>query len=251
MVRINGGKFKYSIKQSQPVWQPTWAVSNKFYEIPPEFGPIEIEIKTFWMDRYPVTNAEFYEFIKATGYMQDASELEKQNFLKHWVDGKPPKGKENHPVVYVSYDDAAAYAKWAGKRLPTEEEWQYAAGASDGRIYPWGNDLDKSRYNSSGKETTPVDAHPSGASPFGVEDLVGNVWQWTASLMTNGQHEIVFVRGGCWFDWAIHNPSHWWVKGGPRRINDHHPLPLFGPGMNRLSTVGFRCAKDEIICQQR
>lgn len=76
--------------------------------------------------------------------------------------------------------------------------------------------------------------------------MVGNAWQWTASLMTSGQHEVVFVRGGSWYDWADKlNHYSWWVKSGVRRINDHHPLPLFGPGMNRFSTVGFRCVKDE------
>jgi formylglycine-generating enzyme required for sulfatase activity len=86
-----------------------------------------------------------------------------------------------------------------------------------------------------------VDAHPAGVSPHGVEDLVGNVWQWTASLMDNGRHTIVFVRGGGWY----RTPEGiWWVRGGPRPVTDHFPLPLFGPAMNRFSTVGFRCVKD-------
>jgi formylglycine-generating enzyme required for sulfatase activity len=145
-------------------------------------------------------------------------------------------------VVFVSYDDAKAYAAWAHKRLPTEQEWAYAAGAADGRAWPWGDAApDASLCTLFGGGTQPVGAHPSGRSPFGVEDLVGNVWQWTASLMHNGRHRVVFLRGGSWY-----RPPDgmWWVKGGPRKISDHFPLPLFGPAMNRLSTVGFRCVMD-------
>jgi len=243
MIRIPAGSYEFFVEMAQVPWQPTWISTHRNTHDPvPEPKPVRVELPAFWMDRYPVTNAEFHAFVEAAGYLTDASDVARQNFVRHWVDGKPPRGFEDHPVVYVSYDDAAAYAKWAGKRLPTEQEWQYAAGFSDGRIYPWGSDLDDARYNSSGAGTSPVDAHPSGASPFGVEDMVGNVWQWTASLMTSGHHEVVFVRGGSWFGWA---EAGWWVRSGVRRINDHHPLPLFGPGMNRLSTVGFRCVKDE------
>ncbi|MFQ3550250.1 MAG: SUMF1/EgtB/PvdO family nonheme iron enzyme, partial [Armatimonadota bacterium] len=250
MIRVPNGEYEFSITQSQPVWQNTWTHEISSYQTLPESEKIRIKINTLWVDKYPVTNAQFYEFIKETGYLMgdDVSFVQKQNFLKHWVGGKPPIGLEKHPVVYVSYDDALAYCKWAGKRLPTEEEWQYFAGFSDGRVYPWGNELDEDKYNSSGKGTTPVDINPDGASPFGIEDLVGNIWQWTAHLMTNGQHDIVFVKGGSWYDWAdkkLGKEGHWWVTSGPRRINDHHPLPLMGPCLNRFSTVGFRCVMDE------
>lgn len=75
-----------------------------------------------------------------------------------------------------------------------------------------------------------------------MEDLVGNVWQWTAGLTDNGRHFVAFVRGGSWYSPP---KGTWWVAGGPRPITDHHPLPLMGPGMNRLATVGFRCVRDE------
>jgi len=89
------------------------------------------------IDETPVTNAEYAEFITRSGYQP----LVKANFLKHWRDGQPPAGREDHPVVSESLEDARAYAKWAGKHLPTEEEWQYAAQGAGGRTYPWGNDL--------------------------------------------------------------------------------------------------------------
>ena len=248
MIRVPGGEFMYSIQPSQPHWQYTYYNQEPnhetLYTTHPGLPPQRVAVPPFWIDRYPVTNAQFAAFVEATGYLQGASVpgVLKQNFLKHFQDGKPPVGQENHPVVYVSYEDALAYCQWAGKRLPTEVEWQLAAGGGDGRLYPWGNEVDDSKYNSSGTGTTPVDAHPAGASPVGVEDLVGNVWQWTASLMTEGQHDVVFIRGGCWYKAP---EGTWWVKGGLHRINDHHPFPLFGPGMNRCSTVGFRCAADD------
>jgi iron(II)-dependent oxidoreductase len=242
MVRIPGGQFRYVLTNpappaefpfAEPPFQPTYAYL-------PGAPPVDrqVTLQPFWMDRYPVTNAQYAAFVAATSYRpKDAT-----NFLRHFVSGKPPRGQENHPVVYVSYDDAKAYAAWAGKRLPTEEEWQMAAGAADARAWPWGAGWDASRTNPGGKDTEPVGAHPSGASPYGVEDLVGNVWQWTASLMDNGRHLTLMLRGGSWY-----RPpkGRWWVPGGPRRITENYPLPLAGPAMNRLATVGFRCVKDE------
>ena len=95
-----------------------------------------------------------------------------------------PQGWENRPVTWVSLEDARAYAAWAGKRLPHEWEWQYAAQGTDGRLYPWGEEWNAGAVPVPDKSRTmrgpdPVDAHPGGASPFGVMDLVGNVWQWT------------------------------------------------------------------------
>jgi gamma-glutamyl hercynylcysteine S-oxide synthase len=106
-----------------------------------------------------------------------------------------PAGWDNKPVTWVSLEDARAYAAWAGKRLPHEWEWQYAAQGSDGRMYPWGNDWNASAVPVPDKSRTmrgpdAVDAHPQGKSPFGVMDLVGNVWQWTEEFTddhTRGQ----------------------------------------------------------------
>ena len=106
------------------------------------------------------------------------------NFLKDWKDGTFPAGWANKPVTWVSIEDARAFARWAGERLPHEWEWQYAAQGVDGRTYPWGNDrnpqavpVPERGHELRGPDN--VDAHPQGASPFGVMDLTGNVWQWT------------------------------------------------------------------------
>jgi formylglycine-generating enzyme required for sulfatase activity len=135
----------------------------------------------YYLAKTPVTNAQYAAFVQATGHDQP----------EHWKGGKPPPGKEDHPVVNVSWDDALAYCRWlagvTGKpyRLPGEAEWEKGARGTDGRIYPWGNRWDATRCNSqeSGRdETTPVGAFPAGASPYGLLDMAGNVWEWTRSL---------------------------------------------------------------------
>ena len=106
----------------------------------------EVTLGAYAIDLTPVTNAQFREFLRASGYKPKHPE----NFLKHWNNGVPPEGKDDHPVVYVDISDARAYAKWAGKRLPTEEEWHYAAQGSDRRRYPWGSQLKRGRVQLGG-----------------------------------------------------------------------------------------------------
>ena len=197
----------------------------------------EHDVATFYIDRYPVTNAEFKAFLDATGYEPD----DPTNFLKHWEDGRIPDGLERHPVVYVDLDDARAYAAWAGKRLPTEAEWQLAAQGTDDREWPWGNEFDSTRVNVGVGETTPVDAHPAGASPYGVEDLVGNVWQLTNDEYDDGSYRFVMMRGGSYYQPTA---SWWYVQGGPRPLTERQVLLRVAPGFDRNSTVGFRLVKD-------
>jgi formylglycine-generating enzyme required for sulfatase activity len=230
MVEIPAGTFLY--KPSRSFLSP-----NEVIPYPGDSTAREIAMPRFFMDEFPVTNEDFTRFLKATRYRpKDAA-----NFLKHWSKGRPPAGKERHPVVYVSIDDARAYAKWAGKRLPTEIEWQYAAQGADGRIYPWGNDFDSTRCNASTGATTAVDSFPSGKSPFGVQDLVGNVWQLTNDVYDNGTFTFGMLRGGSHF-----NPtsSWWYIPGGPQPVNHPQILLMTGPSLDRCATVGFRCVKD-------
>ena len=134
-----------------------------------------LHVDAFAIDRHPVTNAQFKAFVDASGY----APRDPQNFLAHWVDGAPPAGWEQRPVTWVSIEDARTYAAWAGKRLPREWEWQYAAQGTDGRRYPWGDDWrdDAVPAPSLAREMPDppvVGIHAAGASPFGVEDLVGD-----------------------------------------------------------------------------
>src|ERR1035437_8836285 len=142
---------------------------------PRRFHQHAIQIDSFYIDEYPVTNAEFKKFIDATHY-HPKDDL---NFLRDWKGGAYPAGWENRPVTWVSLEDARTYASWAGKRLPREWEWQFAAEGIDERLYPWGNDWDPGAVPVPDQSRTmrgpdPVDAHPKGASPFGKMDPGGS-----------------------------------------------------------------------------
>jgi formylglycine-generating enzyme required for sulfatase activity len=129
MVFIPGGEFDMQVH-----------FRTRAREVGTYSAPLQrtVTLEPYAIDATPVTNAQFQRFLQASGYEPRS----KKNFLEHWVDGEPPAGKDDHPVVYVSLEDARACAEWAGKRLPTEEEWQYAAQGDDGRTWPWGERLD-------------------------------------------------------------------------------------------------------------
>ncbi len=230
MVAIPAGVFTF--KTSRSFLSP-----NETIPYPDYADGRSIFVQRFFIDVYPVTNAQFKSFVTATSYKPKDS----TNFLKHWIAGKPPKGLEHHPVVNVSLDDAKAYARWSGKRLPTEAEWQYAAQGTDARKYPWGDQFDSTRCNNSLGRTTAVDQFPSGKSPFDVMDLVGNVWQLTNDVYDNGSNYFGIIRGG-----SFYNPkaSVWYIQGGPQRVDNPQILLMVGQGLDRNATVGFRCVKD-------
>lgn len=132
----------------------------------------KVKLAAYRMDKYPVTNAQYARFVAATGYRAPL----------HWTNGRIPPGLELHPVTMVTWYDAKAYAEWAGKRLPTEAEWERAARGTDGRRWPWGNSMDTARLNTYSQvgSTTKVTAYPTGASPDGLMDMAGNVSDWVA-----------------------------------------------------------------------
>lgn len=230
MAEIPSGKILYKAARS-------FLSPNEVIPYPEYFQGQTVVMQRFFMDQYPVTNEEYYTFLRSKRYRPKDT----INFLKHWVGGRPPKGKEKHPVVYVSLEDAREYATWARKRLPTEIEWQYASQGSDGRKYPWGSLFDSTKCNSSLGHTTPVDEFPSGGSPFGVMDLIGNVWQLTNDVYNNGSYFFGMIRGG-----SHYNPSasYWYVKGGPQPVDNPQILLMVSPALDRNATVGFRCVKD-------
>lgn len=193
-------------------------------------------LRRYAIDLTPVTNAEFAKFLRASGYRPRHPE----NFLKHWQGSAPPPGKEDHPVVYVDLDDARAYAKWTGKRLPTELEWQYAAEGPEALVYPWGNQMMPGRCNGGESGgTTPVKAFPDGRSPFGCYDMCGNTWEWTESEYSDGRTRFAILRGGSFFK---AQGSKWYTDGGPQSCRFGMKFLLMWPGLDRCATVGFRCA---------
>ena len=213
------------------------AVSDEYIPYPNTGDSVVYHMKRFYMDRYPVTNQDFLLFLAASGYKP----TDPTNFLKNWDNGAIPSGQENYPVVYISPEDARAYAKWAGKRLPTEAEWQYAAQGTDGRTYPWGNDFQATKCNNAFGQPTPVDAFPKGKSPFGVEDMIGNIWQLTNDAYEDGSYSYIIIKGGSYFK---PSGSFWYVQGGPQPAKHRQMLLRISQGLDRSETVGFRCVVD-------
>jgi hypothetical protein len=196
------------------------------------------DIRKFAIDETPVTNAQYYEFLSATGYRPIVAE----NFLSHWIKGQIPAGLEDHPVVYVDMNDAVAYARWARKRLPTEEEWQLAAQGSEGLNYPWGNEMKDNKCNPhTNGITTPVRAFPQGVSPYGCFDMCGNTWEMTANEYSDGRTRFIMLKGGSCFK---ADGSVWYMDGGPQKNSFIAKMLLMYPGLDRCATVGFRCVVD-------
>ena len=182
-------------------------------------GDDQRKLPAFWIDRTPVTNAQYAEFVAATVHRRPA----------HWNGPTPPGQIAHHPVVNVSWHDAVAYAEWRGVRLPTEEEWEKAARGTDGRTYPWGNEQPTPKlcnFGNNEKGTTPVGKYsPQGDSPYGCVDMAGNVWEWTQSgYDATGK----VVRGGSWSIVA------YGVRSAFRNWDD----PVTADDL-----VGFRCAR--------
>ena len=199
-----------------------------------------MQVPGFFIDKYPVTHAEFKKFLDATKYHPK----DDHNFLKDWNQGTFPDGWANRPVTWVSLEDARAYAAWAGKRLPHEWEWQLAAQGTDGRSYPWGDKWDPGMVpavNRSREASGPsdVNAHPRAASPFAVEDLVGNVWQWTDEYSDEHTRAAV-VRGGSYYK----PMGSVWYFPQAYDLHQHGKYLLMSPGRDRAATVGFRCVVD-------
>lgn len=186
-----------------------------WYEVERKRGPHALE--AFSIARTLITNAQYAAFVEATGRAApDVSPEVWQSYgLIHpfertrrhaWSGGKLPPGRESYPVVLVSHADARAYARWLSEqtgqtwRLPSEEEWEKPARGIDGRYFPWGDGFDPARLNSHDQgpfDTTPVGSFPDGASPFGLLDAAGQVFEWTATENRKGRY---IVKGGSWDD---------------------------------------------------
>ena len=242
MIKIAGGDYFFKVQGIEIEGSDDVGVDVQYpwEDTPRRFHEHNMQLKPFFIDKYPVTNTAFKKFLDATHY-HPKDDL---NFLRDWTNGTYPEGWSNKPVTWVSLEDARAFSKWAGKRLPHEWEWQFAAQGSDGRPYPWGSEWQNSAVPNPEKGRTlhapdAVDAHPSGASPFGVMDLVGNVWQWT------DEYEDEHTRAGILRGGNYYQPqgSIWYFPEAYR--NDQHgKLLLMAPSYDRSATVGFRCVMD-------
>jgi formylglycine-generating enzyme required for sulfatase activity len=242
MVRIPGGDFVFKVQgtEIEGSADPGVDVQYPWEDSPRRFHETKMQLAPFFIDKFPVTNGQFKKFLDATHYApKDAI-----NFLRDWKNGSFPQGWDDRPVTWVSLEDARAYAKWAGKRLPHEWEWQLAAQGTDGRTFPWGDIWHPGNVPTpvTGRTMTgpdPVDAHPQGASPYGVMDMVGNVWQWTEEF-TDDHTRAAILRGGEYYQ----PQGSMWYFPQAFRNNEHSKLLLMAPGYDRSGGVGFRCVRD-------
>ena len=242
MVKIPAGDFVFKVQGIEIEGSNDAGVDVQYpwENSPRRFHEQPLHLKSFWIDKYPVTNAEFKKFLDSAHYHPQ----DDLNFLRDWKDGSFPAGWENKPVTWVSLEDARAYAAWAGKRLPHEWEWQYAAQGSDDRSYPWGNDWNASAVPLPDKSRTMrgpdvVDAHLPGTSPFGVMDLVGNVWQWTEEFIDTHTRAAI-LRGGEYYQ----PQGSIWYFPETYKLNEHGKFLLTAPGLDRSGGLGFRCVQD-------
>jgi iron(II)-dependent oxidoreductase len=242
MIKIPAGDFLFRVQGIEIEGADDIGVDVQYpwEDSPRRFHEHSIAVKSFWIDKYPVTNEQFKAFVDGAHYRPQ----DDLNFLRDWKDGTFPPGWDHKPVTWVSLEDARAYAAWAGKRLPHEWEWQYAGQGNDARTYPWGNEWNASAVPTPDRSRTmrgpdPVGAQPQGASPFGVLDMVGNVWQWTEEF-TDDHTRAAIVRGGEYYQ---PQGSLWYFPRGDR-LYEHGKLLLAAPGLDRSGGVGFRCVQD-------
>lgn len=212
MILITGGQFMMGRNDGDEYERPAHPVT----------------VRSFYLDRTEVTNEQYQKFIATTRYRAPA----------HWQEGRFPAGEARLPVVNVTWNDANAYAKWAKKRLPTEAEWEFAARGADGRSYPWGNEWREGWANvargSAGK-ITEVGHYPEGATPLGLLDMCGNVWEWTASgLVSYADNKKVIASGKV-------------IRGGAFDVPRERATTTYRgvlPAEAARDKTGFRCARD-------
>ncbi len=275
MVLVPAGEFEMGNTGIQWVWGGTLLHGDLDLQVFTDEQPRHtVYLDSFWIDQTEVTVAMFQTFVEATGYQTTA---EREGFGRPWTEGpmeeewpevegadwQHPHGPDSsavddHPVVQVSWEDAAAYCAWAGGQLPTEAQWEKAARGTDQRMWPWGNIWDgnlgsfcdaqcpierwrQGQYDDGYAFTAPVGGFQSGASPYGALDMAGNVWEWVADWYAKDYYgesplqdpsgpdsgTVRAMRGGAWYD------NETWVRTTVRHQN---------PPTSRCDDVGFRCA---------
>jgi formylglycine-generating enzyme required for sulfatase activity len=264
MVEIPAGSFLMGATREQLAMYPV--ESDIYRQLQRSFPPRKVYLPKYLIDIYPVTHYEYEKFIQDNGYQRQEfwsdegwrwlKQEEKREYYKvkelnleeikapaYWDDYR--WNRPNYPVMGVCWYEAEAYARWAGKRLPTEAEWEKAARGTDERIWPWGNIWDSNAANAESLigQLTPVGIYACGKSPFGTYDMAGNTWEWTADpfsldnplpLQETSPTEALIqkvIRGGAW---------------NTRREQTFCTTHALNEPGNRVGAVGFRCVKDNM-----
>jgi formylglycine-generating enzyme required for sulfatase activity len=234
MVLIPAGEFTMGSDKSDPAPPKGFVMLKPRYL--DEHPAHKVNVPAFWIDAYEVTNAQYLEAVQQA----------KQPQPPFWEKGRYPSGGGEQPVTQVTWGDARNYCAWRGKRLPTEAEWEKAARGADSREFPWGNEFDAKKANtglSTQQGLAPVGSFAAGKSPYGVYDMVGNVWEWVedwyrpypGSTYTSDYfgERMKVIRGGGWE--GTHHDSPHQYRAAYR---------FFAPPNLPLGDGGFRCAKD-------
>jgi formylglycine-generating enzyme required for sulfatase activity len=211
-----------------------WMGSNEFG---PEMPMHQVFLPNYYIDKYPVTNLDYKRYMLASRALPP----------RHWKGFEIPPGLENHSVHRITWYEACAYAEWAGKRLPTEAEWEKASRGTDARRWPWGNEFDENNClvwdRGEFLDTLPVDAHPGGASPYGVCEMAGNVEEWTADWYDGFP--------GSTYKGKAFGKFFKTLKGGSSFFTQNHARCAYrcftrpeDAGIEGLIGVGFRCVLD-------
>jgi len=201
-----------------------------------------VRLPAYYIDATEVTNAAYAKFVQETGRRPP----------DHWRGPNPPEGLEQHPVAHVSWFDARDYCHWNGGRvLPTEAQWEKGARGQNGLVYPWGNTFDFNAANVARGHTMPVGSFPTGSSPYGLKDMIGNVWEWTADWYQaypgNAYKDDKFgerfrvLRGNSWASIGHYPDRDVFLEIVAN--NSRAAFRLFLTPDGRLNDVGFRCAK--------
>jgi formylglycine-generating enzyme required for sulfatase activity len=243
MVLIPAGEFIMGTDQTDPEDKATeYGIAKPW--LVDEHPAHKVNLPAYYIDQYEVTNASYKKFVETTGRKPPAD----------WENNQFPVAHSLYPVEMVSWEDADAFCRWDGKRLPTEAEWEKAARGPDGRIYPWGNQFDSNKANVGGRMggTTAVGTYEAGKSPYGVYDLIGNVWEWTADWYLPypgstyeskdyGQKYKV-IRGNSWVSIGHFPPE---IQTDVVAHHSTATFRLFFIANGAVNDVGFRCAKSQ------
>lgn len=226
MVLVPAGEF---VMGDSTYYDWTFLLAYNIYDGPEH----RVYLDAFYIDKYEVTNEQYKKFVEETGYRMP----------RCWNDIR--FNQPNQPIVGITWEDAVAYATWAGKRLPTEAEWEKAARGTDKRVWPWGNKFDKEKCNvweSVIKATTPVGKYENGKSPYGCYDMAGNAWEWCADYYDQNYYYVSLQKNPTGPDSGLQRV----VRGGSFLYFGHYARCAARyrvPWYAESPQIGFRCVK--------
>ncbi len=246
---IPSGNYQLGSDSEERRWgykhSPSIVLTQQWYDHW-EMPPYKRRLPTFSIDKSPVSQIQYADFVKATGHRVpwiSASDYQQQGYLVHpytevkpylWRQNQPAAALQQHPVVLVSQDDARAYCHWRGMRLPSESEWEAACRGPEGRRFPWGNQWTAANLQHQSNGTAAIGSHPMGATSNGIVEMLGNTFEWTDSDYTATQNDYAPTQN----DYKVLKSCSWDDAPGTCRCGFRHGR---SPQAKHI-LIGFRCA---------